>query len=116
MSATPTAPALSLEARLYLFHHVFLPPKLPQSDDYDTSCELILLDSVINSLQKFRALVPNQHRQVLGPVITMVARLREIRGSHGDVSEGKLKEALQKLDTEGKISDPCYNFQVNNQF
>ncbi|KAJ9318556.1 hypothetical protein DTO271D3_1218 [Paecilomyces variotii] len=101
MSATPTAPALSLEARLYLFHHVFLPPKLPQSDDYDTSCELILLDSVINSLQKFRALVPNQHRQVLGPVITMVARLREIRGSHGDVSEGKLKEALQKLDTEG---------------
>ncbi|KAJ9257552.1 hypothetical protein DTO195F2_5534 [Paecilomyces variotii] len=103
MSATPTAPALSLEARLYLFHHVFLPPKLPQSDDYDASCELILLDSVINSLQKFRALVPNQHRQVLGPVITMVARLREIRGSHGDVSEGKLKEALQKLDTEGGV-------------
>ncbi|KAF7173011.1 hypothetical protein CNMCM6106_007163 [Aspergillus hiratsukae] len=103
MSAPPTAPALSLEASLYLFHHVFLPPKLPQSDDYDAGCELILLDSVIKTLQTFSALVPNQHRQVLGPVITMVARLREIRGSHGDVSEGKLKEALQKLDTEGGV-------------
>ncbi|KAL4861979.1 hypothetical protein BDV12DRAFT_207643 [Aspergillus spectabilis] len=103
MSSPPTASALSTEASLYLFHHVFLPPKLPQSDDYDAGCELILLDSVIDTLRKFRALVPNQYRQVLGPVITMITRLREIRGSHGDVSEGKLKEALQKLDTEGGV-------------
>ncbi|KAL4737892.1 hypothetical protein BDV11DRAFT_171491 [Aspergillus similis] len=33
----------------------------------------------------------------------MVARLREIHGSHGDVSEGKLKEAFQKLDVKGGI-------------
>ncbi|KAL4994276.1 hypothetical protein BDV10DRAFT_189152 [Aspergillus recurvatus] len=101
MSAPSMAPAP--EASLYLFHHVFLPPKLPQKDDYNARYELILLDTVIDTLKKFRTLVPNQHRQVLGPVITMIARLREIHGSRGDLSEGKLKEALQKLDAKGGI-------------
>jgi hypothetical protein len=105
-----------MDASLYLFHHVFLPPKLPQEDDYDANCELILIDSVIHSLKEFRTLVPMHHRQVLDPVITMVARLREIHGSHGDVSEGKLKEAFQKLDAKGRSSAPYHNFWVNNRF
>ncbi|KAL4812455.1 hypothetical protein BDW67DRAFT_193625 [Aspergillus spinulosporus] len=93
----------TMDASLYLFHHVFLPPKLPQNDDYNADCELILLDSVIHSLQGFRTFAPHQHHQVLDPVITMVTRLREIHGSQGDVSEGNLKEAFQKLDAEGGI-------------
>jgi hypothetical protein len=91
----------TIDASLYLFHHVFFPSKLPQGDDYDTNCELILIDSVIHSLKEFRTLVPKHHRQVVDPVIAMVARLRGIHGSHGDMSEGRLKEAFQKLDDEG---------------
>ncbi|KAL4749322.1 hypothetical protein BDW72DRAFT_214126 [Aspergillus terricola var. indicus] len=101
MSASFMLP--TMDASLYLFHHVFFPPKLPQKDDYSAQYELILLDTVIHSLREFRTLVPSKHRQVLDPVITMVARLSEIHGSHGDVSEGKLKEAFQKLDSEGGI-------------
>lgn len=94
----------------YLFHHVFLPPKLPQKDDYNSSYENSLLDHVIDTLKRFKALAPSHHHEVLAEVITMITRLREICGSYGEVSERRLKKALQKLDTEGKASSPSHKF------
>jgi hypothetical protein len=93
---------MSPEESLYLFHHVFLPPKLPQEDDYDPGCEMLLLDMVINALREFRDQVTSQPAGIVTAVITMVARLRGTCGFHGDVNEAELKKALVKLDIEGK--------------
>jgi len=45
--------SFSLEATLYLIHHIVLPPKLPQADDCEVEYENALLDITIESLQKF---------------------------------------------------------------
>lgn len=45
------APGLTLspESLKYIVHHVFLPPRLPQSDDFDESYEHQLLCVVLNA-------------------------------------------------------------------
>ncbi|KAL4901190.1 hypothetical protein BDW74DRAFT_187846 [Aspergillus multicolor] len=86
------------EARQYLFHHVFLPPKPPQEDDYHAEHESILLDTVIQALQGFKGHLPGQQDQIIAPVVTMLSRLREILGSCGDVTEKALEMALERLD------------------
>ncbi|KAL4804843.1 hypothetical protein BDV18DRAFT_161935 [Aspergillus unguis] len=102
MSASHT-PSLSSGASSYVFHHVFLPPKLPQEDDYNAGYETSLLDTVICALGEFKAYVPTHHATVFDPVITMLARLRRIRALHGDLDEGMLEETLKHLMTKGGI-------------
>lgn len=87
----------------YMFHHVFLPPKLPQEDDYNPEYELALLDSVIQALERFRTCVPVKQDGVFASVIEMVCRLKSQAGFHGDVNEGKLLQNLQKLSHDGKL-------------
>lgn len=55
LSATPI---LSKVATKYLYHHIFLPPGLPQKDDYDAATELVLLDSVVHPMVEFKAIQP----------------------------------------------------------
>jgi hypothetical protein len=87
----------------YIFHHVFLPPKLPQEDDYNPEYELALLDSVIQVLERFKTYASEQQDAILASVIEMVSRLKSQAGFHGDVNEGKLLQNLQKLSHYGKL-------------
>ncbi|KAL4918900.1 hypothetical protein BDW62DRAFT_200299 [Aspergillus aurantiobrunneus] len=103
MSASATTLKLTPGASRYLFHHVFLPPKLPQEDDYSAEYDRVLLDSVIHALHGFRTQVSEQHGVILGPVIAMITRLRETLESNGYVNEVKLRDILEKLNTEGGI-------------
>ncbi|KAL5332674.1 hypothetical protein BJX70DRAFT_404369 [Aspergillus crustosus] len=99
--ATPqTALSLSLDASLYLLHHVFLPPKLPQRNDYNSSHELTLLNTVIHALHGFKAYVPKQ-QEILYTVIMMLSRLRATCGPNGIVDERKLYTALEELGADG---------------
>jgi hypothetical protein len=104
MFTSPTTQIWSPGAGLYLFHHVFLPPKLPQQDDYDTEYELVLLKSVIHALGKFKAHVPKCPGKIVASVIEMVSRLRDTHGSHGDVDEKKFKMALEKWTSTVSLS------------
>ena len=90
------------EAISYLFHHVFLPPKLPQKDDYDSLYDIALVDQVIEALCQFRDHVSSQEADICTTVITMITRLRKTYSLHGGVDQMELKEALIDLNTEGK--------------
>jgi hypothetical protein len=94
------------KAREYLFHHVFLPPKLPQEDDYEAGYDRALLDSVSRALDRFQAHVPPNCENDIASIIVMISRLRNIHGVHGDVSEGIFKTELGKLDMDGKSVRP----------
>ncbi len=59
-----TVPSLSLEATLYLFHHVVLPPKLPQADDWKVESEDALLDTTVEALRSFGETVRNEQPEV----------------------------------------------------
>jgi hypothetical protein len=95
-----------------LFHHVFLPPKLPQEDDYHAEHECILLDTVIHALQGFKAYLPGQQDQIIVSIVTMLSRLREILGSCGDVTEKALKRALESLDSHGRPMSPSFTSAI----
>ena len=54
----------SLQATLYFFHHVILPPKLPQADDWKAEYEDALLGMTEEALQMFGKAVKIEQPQV----------------------------------------------------
>ncbi|KAJ6005943.1 hypothetical protein N7451_003887 [Penicillium sp. IBT 35674x] len=89
--------SLTLDESLYLFHHLFLPPKLPQTEDYNARHEHLLLNSVIDALQSFSGYVPIADTTVMARVIEMITRLRQARNSYGEVDEQQLMKNLTEL-------------------
>lgn len=57
-------PPLSVEATLYLFHHIILPPELPQESDLNAEYEDALLDTTIEVLCTFAETVRTEQQQV----------------------------------------------------
>jgi hypothetical protein len=96
---------LPVGAIMYLIYHIFLPPKLPHEDDFDSDYETILLDTTIDSLLKFKNCVTHDQSGIIDAVIAMVATLQTVRDSSstlGAVSEEKLGNALRDLCKKGK--------------
>ena len=93
---------MPFRAIMYLIHHIFLPPKLPHEDDFDSDYETILLDTTIDNLLKFKDCVTYDQRGIIDSVIAVVTTLRNIRDPFGAVSEGKLGNALRDLCKKGK--------------
>ncbi|RDW69108.1 uncharacterized protein DSM5745_08868 [Aspergillus mulundensis] len=92
---------LPFEAITYLFHHVFLPPKLPQDDDYNADHDLALLSTVIRALRSFTDHVPSQNAKWIAAMFTMLHRLKQTLVLHGGISESKLKTTLEQLLSDG---------------
>ncbi|KAL4951222.1 hypothetical protein BDW69DRAFT_42194 [Aspergillus filifer] len=103
MSPVTSYPVMSPAALVYLYHHMFLPPKLPQEDDYDPDLDKALLDMVIHALHGFATHLTGYEHEVIECVTAMVTRLNEVHGLQGDVDEVKLKKALETLEKEGDI-------------
>ncbi|KAJ9492030.1 hypothetical protein VN97_g1201 [Penicillium thymicola] len=86
---------------LYLFHHIFLPPKLPQEEDYHAEREILLIDVVLDALHSFKVFLLEADAEVIDLATTMIARLRQIHGLNGEVDELELKKVLGRLEVEG---------------
>lgn len=112
MASSPQPANLTLEANLYLFHHIFLPPKLPQADDYSPSFEINILDYVVNALRAFGSHVPSQEATIFTTITTMISRLRDICTFPDGINEKELEKALKELDQQG---DELLLLAVSNQ-
>lgn len=103
---------IPVDAILYMFHHIFLPPKLPRKDDSSTANEEILLDTVFDSLEKFKCSFganASDQSATVDSAIAMIANLRDVHdwGSileNGAVNENKLATALRSLSKKGEHS------------
>lgn len=93
---------ISLEESTYLLHHVFLPPKLPQSDDYNPKYEISLLKRVISAFHEFRSLVPDEDSDILTPVTSAMSRLRDVCEDDGSINEAKLEKSFEFLNHQGE--------------
>lgn len=93
---------LPLEAVLYLIHHVFLPPKLPNDDDTSAEHESILLDVTLDCLDEFRDYVGPSQGRLVSSVIAAVSNLRNARNFDGFIDETKLLELLGTLCKSGE--------------
>ncbi|KAJ9225449.1 hypothetical protein DTO169C6_2182 [Paecilomyces variotii] len=90
-----------LGALEYLINHVFLPPNVPQQDDYDSDHEHILLKIVSNALLGFKSHVADEWHNVIDSIIGMVENLQKVLGSDGLINKAHLLDTLKKLSVEG---------------
>ncbi|KAF2835465.1 hypothetical protein M501DRAFT_998922 [Patellaria atrata CBS 101060] len=91
---------LSTEAIMYLTHHIFLPPRLPQEDDSDLEYESIMLNVTLDALRKFKTHVVDENDGAIDLVIAMISSLMTIRAS---VGERELESALRELCKKGTV-------------
>jgi hypothetical protein len=91
-----------LDAIMYLIHHNFLLPKLPNQDDTDFEYETILLDTILDALWKFKHLLAKDWNHIIDSVIAMVTNIRTVSDPEGRVTETKLDNALRILFRQGK--------------
>ena len=92
---------MSQQAIDYLVHHVFLPPKVPQEDDFPNNHHFFLLDTLANAFEKFQPLATHHARDVLNMLDTTIRRLKMLHGGSNEISESKLKDFLLALPKEG---------------
>jgi hypothetical protein len=87
----------------YAVHHIFLPPKLPQSGDDPQAAahEKVLLGVVLDALQAFRAYVNAGDKIVIDAAHSATRRLRDIRDTHGSANEKGLRDAFHDLAQTG---------------
>ncbi|KAJ5794287.1 hypothetical protein N7457_000886 [Penicillium paradoxum] len=89
------------ELKRYLLSHVFLPPRLPQKDDYSATLEGLMLNEILEALRKFGALVSKEDAMTVTMAIDMISRLKSNHGLSGDISESELINALKDLKGHG---------------
>jgi hypothetical protein len=100
MDGSPST-RMSLDAIMYIIHHIFLPSKLPQEDDFNPQHESILLDTTSHALQMFKAAVGYGQQGIIESVIATINNLRIVRDDSGFINEGELQSALRKLPKNG---------------
>lgn len=99
----------------YIFHHVFLPPEVPQQDDFNWEYEVQLLNIVSDTLAELKGLVYNDDsislREILHNPASIdlaagaVCNMRTLHGPSKDtcvLNPGALQIALQDLSDSGK--------------
>ncbi|TVY25882.1 hypothetical protein LHYA1_G005662 [Lachnellula hyalina] len=92
---------------VYLIHHIFLPPQLPQKCDFNLEYEKFLLDTTIDALRAFKSHINNtQYGQgaIVDSVVDMVTNMmnvHEFDGTIGAISEENLLNALAGLSKTG---------------
>lgn len=92
-----------LDAIEYMIHHIFLPPKLPNKDDFHPQHESVLLKATSDALQKFKANVECDQQDVIETICIQINNLSTVRDDLGAINEGKLGSILQKLSKIGML-------------
>ncbi|KAK4466142.1 hypothetical protein QBC42DRAFT_330868, partial [Cladorrhinum samala] len=88
----------------YLINHVFLPPRLPESNDTRPGCDDIFVGSLLSALQKFSELQAEAEEEsaVLNCSVKMLKRLSEsMRGSKILDKKESVKIAVEELSDGG---------------
>ena len=101
---------LSHGALMYLIHHMFLPPNVPQEDDFNPEYEMILLDLVAKVLLRFKECLEHDQHDSIEPIIAMVTSLMTVHSSFNNaVCEQELGGALKHLCKKGPYQsvNPC---------
>ena len=81
----------------FIINHVFLPPKLPQSDDSNTKHEKFLLKTTFNALVKFRIFIADDQRRVVDCASEMIRNFELTLDASGAINGDQLELALNVL-------------------
>ncbi|KAK2813760.1 hypothetical protein FQN50_000158 [Emmonsiellopsis sp. PD_5] len=88
----------------YLIDHVFLPPKLPQKDDYTFENSKELIKACLRASKKFQSfLAPGVHPKWT-TLVAMLQGMLDMRDSAGKLLSGNIKHKLEKMAVGDVIS------------
>ncbi|RSL78160.1 hypothetical protein CEP52_017658 [Fusarium oligoseptatum] len=85
----------------YLYHHLFLPAKLPDGDDNCPKDERLLMSFVRHSLESFLMKTDSEAGAAIKACSVMIERLQKSKNAHGFLSAGGVQNVLQQLSLEG---------------
>ena len=91
------------DALTYLLNHIFLPIRLPQSDDYDIEKDLAICDQILDHASAFQEFLSPPQSTAWKSIFKMVQTLRKLQSTSVlDVEE--LKYSMKDLIPGGMIT------------
>ncbi|KAI0818346.1 hypothetical protein GGR55DRAFT_694556 [Xylaria sp. FL0064] len=89
---------------LYIFHHLFLPPKLPQKQDYDAGCDSTLVSTIVGGLQEWKKFTKPEHREKADAAISTIRNMqRAYSARDGTLNEAEALRLLANLRGDAEI-------------
>lgn len=85
----------------YIINHVFLPPKLPQSDDSSHDMSSILMERFIGAMKEFQSFLPQEDSARWSVCTECFQRTLELREQGGKFSGEKFGLALKQMASGG---------------
>jgi hypothetical protein len=85
----------------FLYHHVFLPPKVPQTDDYLPELDLALTRTVRESLAALKSCTPSECHQGIAAATQMLSTMQKFH-EDGQVDAKELLGAFNNVVQHGK--------------
>ncbi|HEV7738343.1 MAG TPA: hypothetical protein VGO47_13345 [Chlamydiales bacterium] len=99
----------------YLINHLFLPPKLPGTDDVTVQLQSNLLKFIGACIGKFAGGVHEQyHKEKWHRLLVMVEKMQSTR-SGKDLSSEQLYSTMMNMEYNGMSGLLCKTFEVNFQ-
>ena len=86
---------------LYIIHHVFLPPCLPQADDSSPVHDVALIDALLTALSAFHRICPSQERGKLDACLKALEAMLEMQDNLGGLVIEKLLQRLLTIRDKG---------------
>jgi hypothetical protein len=90
--------SVSSEMLEYVFHHLFLPSKLPEGDDSSPTNELSLVKLVQNSLTEFLSKTDPSNHAAITSAKALVESMHTATGLDGFLQEDGIKTVLKKIN------------------
>ncbi|TLS21320.1 uncharacterized protein PpBr36_10409, partial [Pyricularia pennisetigena] len=89
----------------YMVNHVFLPPKLPEGDDWEASHSKALQSNIMACIEKFVTYVTLGNRALMQSAASMIRRMTQAQNEHGYIHCDKLEQVLDEIGEKDLSSD-----------
>lgn len=94
---------LSSQMLEYIFHHVFLPPKLPDGDDASPANELRLVELVRECLIDFLPKVDPSYHVAIKNAVALVKNTHTAISYDGYLQEDGVRAVLKQIGPHSKL-------------
>ncbi|UKZ89824.1 uncharacterized protein TrAFT101_004866 [Trichoderma asperellum] len=81
----------------YAFHHIFLPPKLPNGDDRSPANELCLIELVRDSLTEFLPKTDASNHDAIKSAVALMKNMHYVTGPDGYLQEDGVRAVLKQI-------------------
>lgn len=101
----------------YLFHHLFLPTKLPGGDEMSVSNTIFLTNFVLQSLQCFTTKLGQEDAAIIYQTISMLQTMRDTTDINGFLAQIEVQRVLKVLASHSmSLHNVCSIFSTNTCF